>query len=195
LDAVGKQDLAGPLPARSVSVHQADLVVGTSQVFGGRRRKIVTTVLEMMRQQHSVLQTFYGVPKGFWEDPFVLGYQSSMVAMLAKAAGSDALGAPDRGQLLFEIIGAISNLNASELLKRVENLTAENDPDFKDGKERGQVTAMALVGALKPNELKSVLINIGFGSDISNEMIEQAPALIQRELFFQEIRKRFEPTT
>ena len=146
----------------------------------------------MVRQQHAVLQTARGIPPGFWLDPLVLGYYSALISMVAKFCGSDAVSASDRGLILQDSLSAISNLDSAKLAGLVFELTANGDPDFVDGKERGQIVAMAFSGVLTQVEMMKVLENIGTRSTASlTQMRQEAPALIQRSLFFDEVSRRF----
>ena len=149
-------------------------------------------MIAMVRQQHAVLQTVRGIPAGFWSDPLVLGYYSALIAMVAKFCGSEAVSATDRGIILQDSLAAISNLDSGRLASCVLDLTEKNDPDFVDGKERGQIVAMAFSGVLTHTEMTKILENIGAHSSASpTQLRREAPALIQRSLFFDEVSRRF----
>ena len=65
--------------------------------FGSKRKKITEQVIEAVRPKIGIIQSLYGIPEGFWRDPYVLGYISGCISAFIQMLGGGKLKQVDRG--------------------------------------------------------------------------------------------------
>lgn len=123
-------------------------------LFGSRRRKAATHTLEAIRPLIAIYQHNYGLPATFWNSKFVLGFVGFMIGFHATFTSGHRLSETDKGLLLMDVFGALSNLNGSEIARDYTRLTMQvpKDESFERGADNAAICAFYSIGKLKRNE-------------------------------------------
>lgn len=74
-----------------------------------------------------------GVPEGFWEDAYVLGFLNGCIGIMAKMATRGKIDGGDLGQVMIGVFDAISGGQGSEIATRVIPLQESEDTEFLRG--------------------------------------------------------------
>ena len=117
-------------------------------MFGGFRKKITKQIIDMVRQPYAVFQSNYGIPPGFWQDEFVLGFFGVMVGVLSKLLGENRLSQADRGYILQDTFSNLSNMNGAAIANQFSDLAHENpqNKDFVRGADSGEIVTLMFLG-------------------------------------------------
>lgn len=117
-------------------------------MFGNFRRKVTDQTIAMVRQPYAAFQSAYGVPPGFWQDEFVLGFFGVMIGLISGAIGQGRLSQADKGHLVADTFGALSNMNGAAITRRFNELVLQQpqQPDFKRGGDYGEIVTLAMFG-------------------------------------------------
>lgn len=130
-------------------------------VFGGFRKKITSQTIEMVRQPYAIFQHAHGIPPGFWQDEFVLGFFGMMIGLASQALSQGRLSQTDKGYLLQDTFSALSNMNGAEITRRFKELIYQQPQSsaFRLGADNGEIVTLAFFGK---------------GTEIGREAIELA---------------------
>lgn len=163
-------------------------------MFGRSRKKITKQIIDMVRQPYAVLQANYGIPPGFWQDEFVLGFFGVMIGVLSKLIGEDRLSQADKGYLLQDTFSSLSNMNGVAIARRFSDLAHESpqNEDFVRGADNGEIVTLMFLGKVSDTgrdiveRAKKQAVEQGMPRDIyAIQMI------LYRELFVDPIVDRF----
>jgi hypothetical protein len=102
-------------------------------MFGGNRRKAAATIVEAVQPMIRSIAMFGDLPKGFWEDPYVLGYLNGCGSMFAKLSTRGKINGMDLGLALTDAMNTLSGGQGSAISSRTLALHKANDPDMKLG--------------------------------------------------------------
>jgi hypothetical protein len=116
-------------------------------MFGNKRKKAANFVIGRLRPLLGHLQMSRGMPQGFWQDEFVLGFFHFTIGFQAAQSGI-RLTQIDRGMILPEIYSALSNINGHKIARHATDLAMEYPMphDFKLGVDYAEICALATVG-------------------------------------------------
>lgn len=125
---------------------------GEVNLFGGFRKKVTQQTIEMVRQPYAIFQHNYGVPSGFWQDEFVLGFFGMMIALASQTISNGRLSQADKGHLLQDAFGALSNMNGAAITRRFTELIYEKPQNdaFKLGGDNAEIVTLAIFGKVTP---------------------------------------------
>jgi len=131
---------------------------GEVTLFGGFRKKVTQQTIEMVRQPYAVFQNSYGVPPGFWQDEFVLGFFGVMIGLVSHVASQGRLSQSDKGYLLQDTFGALSNMNGAAITRRFSELVYQQPQSdaFKLGGDNGEIVTWAFFGKATPTGMEAV---------------------------------------
>ncbi|MGO4908788.1 hypothetical protein ACEN2J_10715 [Pseudorhodobacter sp. W20_MBD10_FR17] len=121
-------------------------------MFGGHRKKVTQQTINMVRQPYAVLQNSYGIPPGFWDDEFVLGFFGVMSGLLLRFLGEGRLNQADSGRILQDTFSALSNMNGAEMAVRFSQFAQAqaSHEAFRNGADSGEIVTVALLGKTTP---------------------------------------------
>ncbi len=74
-----------------------------------------------------------GLPRGFWEDAFVLGFLTLSVQTFSRMATSFRLADRDLGLVTSAVFDQLSGGDGTRILRRIQALGAAGNPDFREG--------------------------------------------------------------
>ena len=101
--------------------------------FGSKRRRAIQGAIGVLRVIIGPVQHFYGLPAGFWKDPYILGFLYSSAGLLAKLATNGKITGPEFGFALRDIFSVLSNQNGSVIVQEATDMALRGDPDFSRG--------------------------------------------------------------
>jgi hypothetical protein len=87
-------------------------------LFGRKRVMAVDVAVANIRPLIASVQQTRGIPIGFWEDDYVLGFIGSMISFNLRAASRGSLSPHDEGLALSDVFSQVTNLNGQEIVQR-----------------------------------------------------------------------------
>lgn len=121
-------------------------------MFGGHRKKVTDQTIQMVRQPYALFQNTYGIPQGFWQDEFVLGFFGVKIGLVSQALGQGRLSTTDKGRVLQDTFTALSNMNGEAIARRFGDFAREEpqSADFRLGCDNGEIVTLAAFGKGTP---------------------------------------------
>ncbi|MFC5354514.1 hypothetical protein [Azospirillum himalayense] len=163
-------------------------------MFGIKRRAATKATVENIRPLVGLIQYTYGLPAGFWQDEYVIGFFGFTIGFNLKAAANGRLSDEDIGFGLSEVFTQLSNINGAEIARHYTHLAFHKSDDFKSGAENAALMCFFTYGILKDEdnyssvrEAKTFARRAGFPGDRS-----QAAAFLTNALFVNIIKDRFD---
>lgn len=162
-------------------------------MFGFARKRATRHAVEALRPLIGIAQHFHGIPAGFWQDQFVLGYIGFMAGFHAKSSGIK-LSHEDMGLMLFDVFEALSNQNGRAIGQKYIDLCLINPspPAFKKGLDNAAICAFVSVGKVPDfgQEAYEAARSIAKAQNAENDLTAVVGALVHK-LWFAELRERF----
>ena len=164
-------------------------------MFGSFRKKVTHQTIDMVRQPYAVFKQNYGIPPGFWQDEFVIGFFGGMIAIVSQVLGQGRLSQIDKGLLLQDTFTALSNANGAALARRFGDLVRQvpQSEAFKCGGDNAEVVTLAFFGKGTPEgrevieEAKREAAARGAARDVG-----AVATILAMRLFVQPLKDRFE---
>ena len=166
-------------------------------MLGRFRKKVTRQTIEMVRQPYALFQSNYGIPDGFWQDEFVLGFFGVMIGVLSKLIGEGRLNQMDKGHLLQDTFSSLSNMNGAAIARHFSDLAHENPQreDFVRGGDNGEIVTLILLGKASDTgrdiveKVKKEVEESGMPKD--SAAIHAIQMILMRELFINPLVNRF----
>jgi hypothetical protein len=167
-------------------------------MFGLKRKLALQAVIDNVRPLIGIFQQYEGIPVGFWQDRYVLGFISMLIVHHMNLASSGSLtnsnlSTEDKGRVLIETFTTLSNINGIEITRNYRELLAARDPEFLRGSHNAAVTMGYATNNLANEdahpglmEAKNIAARMGKAGDRT-----QIGSLLMMELFYNEVQKRF----
>ncbi len=102
-------------------------------MFGGKRRRAQEAALEAVQPFVTAIASTGGIPTGFWEDPFVLGFFNGCISAFAKLATQGKIAGVDLGLVLMSVYDSVTGGNGRETGLRAHTFIEKQEPDFIRG--------------------------------------------------------------
>lgn len=115
-------------------------------MFGLKKKKAINIASEAVAQLIRTTSHLEGLPVGFWNDPYVLGFLTATAAMFAEASYGEK---PPTEELGFIILGVYEKLNPAEFLaisRRVTDLQNTRNPEYFLATEKAFKTVALIYG-------------------------------------------------
>lgn len=168
-------------------------------MFGRNRRLATEHTIAAVRPLIAVFQYHNGLPAGFWQDEFVVGFIGFMIGFHANHTSGRKLSQTDKGFLLRDVFTALSNMNGQAIGSEFARLAMLKDksPDFEKGCDNASVCAFATIGKMNEqgrvyyDQAKEQAKEIAVITGSPNDLGSVAAVLLQK-LFFEPLRERFE---
>jgi hypothetical protein len=162
-------------------------------MFGSKRRKAVQTTVERIRPVIAVIQHHFGLPAGFWQDDFVIGFFGFLIGFHMNITFGFSLSQTEKGLALTEAFTALSNMNGVVLARRFVELTTVSTSDFERGADNAALIAYFSIGQLKNEtenehvrEARAMAEKIGAGNNRGD-----IAGMLMLNLFVKEVEERF----
>ncbi|KZL01483.1 MULTISPECIES: hypothetical protein [unclassified Pseudovibrio] len=159
-------------------------------MFGGFRKKMTRQTIEMVKQPYAIFQHHHGIPAGFWQDEFVVGFFGSMVSMVAMILAKGKLSRTDRGYVLQDSFSALSNMNGMAIAQRFTELSMQKpmSASFKQGVDNGAIISFAMFGTTAPED--QMLIDAA--EQEAARLGLPLPSYLMMTLYVEELKERFD---
>ena len=120
-------------------------------MFGHKRRKAAKAAVEAIQPIVGTFQHHYGLPAGFWQDPYVVGFIGFMIGHHAKTATHGKITGEEYGLAIGDAFSELSNLNGAKIMERYENFALADPkiPDFERGADNSATICYYVMGILK----------------------------------------------
>lgn len=161
-------------------------------MFGIFRRKVAKSTAQLAQQPLAIFQVQFGIPVGFWQEPFVLGSFGSMIGTLASIISNGRLSETDKVLVLEDTFSKLSNLNGKSITGHFAKLTVENyieplpekpiNQDFLLGANYGEYLTFAMLGLESEKDLEIVK---KVKKEIEQLDIPNDPSLLQMKLMME----------
>jgi len=115
-------------------------------MFGGRKRKAIQAAIEAVHPIVRTLEMTGGLPHGFWEDPYVTGYLTTVVGLFAKMSSNGKVAGEELGEVVRDVMAIISGRDGTEIISQVRALQKSQDPDFSNGSTNAQKVVLLAYG-------------------------------------------------
>lgn len=124
------------------------------------RRKAAKAALEATRPIMNLLQSYVGpgIPPGFWEDPYVLGYLTALSLHFSKLATRNKIKGVDRVYVVAETLAVLSNMDGVALMGRGTRFSEERNPEYLRGIQDAWVSFAYAYGVLEDEDTNPIVI-------------------------------------
>lgn len=159
-------------------------------MFGSKKNKaLVASIVEATAPVVAMVQNRHGVPLGFWDDAYALGFVMGRVNALM-GVHAEGLGVEDKGRVLVDALGALSGLKGKPLSETCMVLAAHQDADFLRASQNGMFIVMVEAGRVADDHPALAAARAA----LSGEGTEPSPAAtaerLLRDAWVAEIRDR-----
>lgn len=121
-------------------------------MFGRARRRATEHVIDAVLPLVASCQGDHGLPIGFWQSHFVLGFFGYMISFHANCTSGQKLSSADNNLLMVDVFTAITHLNGKAIgdeCTRLATLEVKSD-EFEQGADCASICALFSIG--KANE-------------------------------------------
>ncbi|WP_295536887.1 hypothetical protein [uncultured Thioclava sp.] len=105
-------------------------------------------VYEGLQPVLAMQQRFGGIPPGFWQNPFVLGYFTFFSRFLMQDFFGDRLSYEEIGNISISVMQRLSNLNGVTLVEDAMRYQSTNNDEFEHGADMAAVLAFFMAGKM-----------------------------------------------
>jgi len=112
-------------------------------IFGSNKNKsLASDISNATRKAVSLVENQHGVPTGFWEDSYVLGYLMGQINAFMSVFGGDDLSVADKGRVVVDCLGDLSGKKGKGISEQSMVYASSEDPDFMRANQNGMFIAM-----------------------------------------------------
>jgi len=112
-------------------------------IFGSKKNKSLADEISRAAQETvSLVDKGHGVPTGFWQDSYVLGYLMGQINAFMSVFGGDGLSVADKGRIVVECFGTLSGMKGKGISEQSMVFASSQDPDFLRANQNGMFIAM-----------------------------------------------------
>lgn len=157
----------------------------------GVRLKATRHAISACRPLIGIIQDHYGLPHGFWDNEFVLGFFHFMIGFHLTNAPGEPLSTEDKGIAQFDSFTTLSGRNGNSLAMRCHALSTQSPQNelFECGANNAAMIAVYVFGELKRDQRTAPWLDRAEQmSAASGEPIGTSLMLL---LYVQPIRKLF----
>lgn len=112
-------------------------------MFGSKKNKSLTDEISKVAQQTvSLVDNGHGVPTGFWQDSYVLGFMMGQINAFMSVFGGEGLSVADKGRVVVDCLGSLSGMKGKSISEQSMVYASTQDPDFMRANQNGMFIAM-----------------------------------------------------
>lgn len=124
-------------------------------IFGSKKNSaLAQDISNEARKAITMVENQHGVPNGFWNDPYVLGFLMGQINIFMSAFGGETLSVADKGNVVVECLGTLSGMKGKSISEQSMVFASSEDPDFMRANQNGMFIAM-----LQTNRLPDTVNN------------------------------------
>jgi hypothetical protein len=116
-------------------------------MFGFAKRRAAKAAIEHGSAILRLLEATGGLPRGFWEDPYIVGWIGGVVNCVAKAATNNKIGTIDLGTVTIDAFTALAGAKGKEVVERLKGWVKSKEPRFVEAMQAATKTYFVTVGA------------------------------------------------
>jgi hypothetical protein len=116
-------------------------------MFGFAKRRAAKAAIEHVSPIVRLLEASGGLPLGFWEDPYILGWINGFAMCVARAATNDKIGTADLGQVAIDTVTTLAGVKGNEVVELMRKLARAKEPRFVEAVQAATKTYFVTVGA------------------------------------------------
>lgn len=112
-------------------------------MFGSKKNQTLTEeISKATRETLAMVENQHGVPTGFWQDSYVLGFLMGQINAFMSVFGGDGLSIADKGRVVVDCFGELSGMKGKGLSEQSMVFASSEDPDFMRANQNGMFIAM-----------------------------------------------------
>ncbi len=112
-------------------------------IFGSKQNKeFADRISQAVQPMIDHVHTKHGLPTGFWQDSYALGYLMGQVNGWTSIFDGDGLSIADKGRILVDVFGALSGEKGKPISENAMVYAQQEDPDFMRANQNGMFMAM-----------------------------------------------------
>lgn len=112
-------------------------------IFGSKKNKaLADEISKAAGRTVSMVDNGHGVPTGFWQDSYVLGFLMGQINAFMSVMGGDGLSVADKGRVVVECLGSLSGMKGKGISEQSMVFASSQDPDFMRANQNGMFIAM-----------------------------------------------------
>jgi hypothetical protein len=158
-----------------------------------KRKRVASEVIDAVRPTIAMIQNGRGLPAGFWDDDYVLGFLYGQVTACILVFGGMQMKPAEQGAILVASFTALSNMNGLAITRRATKLSEIKDPTFQQGLQNGMLTVMYRFERVKDEAGDPHIARAteAAKSSSSTPAREEIAAHLRASLWQDEVTKRF----
>ena len=112
-------------------------------MFGSKQNKeMAARIGEAVQPMIGHVHTAHGLPTGFWNDSYVLGYLMGQINAWMSVFDGDNFSIADKGRVLVEAFGLLSGQKGKPISENAMVCAQQGTPDFLRANQNGMFMAM-----------------------------------------------------
>jgi hypothetical protein len=162
-------------------------------IVDAMRNRVAGELVDAVRPTIAMIQDGRGLPAGFWQDNYVLGFLYGQVTACILVFGGTQMKPADKGSLLVDSFAALSNMNGLAITQRATKLTESKDATFQQAVQNGMLTVMYGFGRVKDEASDPNIARATEAAKSSSPTPtrEEIAAHLKASLWQDEVKKRF----
>lgn len=166
-----------------------------------KRSRATKAATDAVRPFIRCIEGIGGIPPGFWDDPYVLGFLTAYIRQFAKLSTRGKIGGDDLGMVYGDVFEAISGQSWEPIARRSLELQNSGNADYAKGFDNALKVFSVCFGqkhydddpdVIKARELSNQLGDFGLRSTTGGPMNETARVggTLQDILFYRVVFER-----
>jgi len=112
-------------------------------IFGSKKNQSLTEeISKATRTTMAMVENQHGVPSGFWQDSYVLGFLMGQINAFMSVFGGEGLSIADKGRVVVDCFGELSGMKGKGISEQSMVFASSEDPDFMRANQNGMFIAM-----------------------------------------------------
>jgi hypothetical protein len=143
----------------------------------------------------ATLEETGGLPTGFWQDPYVVGWFNGMIGSFIKIIGKGKFGPADVGTIVDGVLEDLAGrVTAERVARDIVLLREGQDPDFRDGTRNAEMLIAVTFGSRDFDDHADVIMACSSTEQASGARRSQAVrhaemcVKLQELLFYDRVR-------
>lgn len=163
-------------------------------IFGSKKHSGVSEdITKSVQPCIDRVSTKHGLPNGFWDDPYTLGFILGQINGWMAVLGGESLSVGDKGKVVVECFGALSGQKGKPISEMSMVFAQDKNTEFLRANQNGMFIAMYSGGKLPNSDQHAAIIDAV--EELTESGEEVKPASIARMLvdlhWVEEIQERF----
>lgn len=162
-------------------------------IFGSKKNQSLTEeISNATRETLAMVQNQHGVPAGFWQDSYVLGFLMGQINAFMSIFGGETLSVADKGRVVVDCFGELSGMKGKGISEQSMVFASSEDPDFMRANQNGMFIAMVQAEKLPDAANNPVVAATRTQLDAAGEgtSMKDVAAFLTKQHWVGEVRSR-----